>query len=575
MTFCEARTADDVNPFDPVLDKPHSLDYDALPPNARYPLANQDLRALVDGSSDLCQLEWPWAGVPYAKSVEVRISDLQDDEFMPLVTQFYPGYQETIYGAEGMIVTKRIATPYRAAYERAILWMLECQAEGDRLLRLEVRIDWGQPLEQRIVDGLLVAQHNPRAAQGIYAQRNADSTRVFGNPHGRPDLVELSDPSRARLVYHVLVNGIVEVPLILTVSDVGEQVAWNGFLALRDSERAFEQSVENWGRLLAVGRLWTPDPRLNRAVQAGRIAAIRQTPRLRTGFAPADLDIRRIPALVDAFDVFDPVQSRNLLAHLRRLAERTGGSLPLTLPQRARQAPADAGPLLGAAVAAYLHALAAHLARHGDDELLAEHFPALRACADALISRRAGLSASDAELHLAFADAARLALLHRAEADAARWQSEAAYHAERSPRGPNGAQELWTLFQGWQVRDNGLWSFSSPWIAVESAGRAVWDGSGIARTPDGWAVAPAMPSHWLWWALLALPLPDGPLSLVWDGVTLHANRPVRTDLPLALHSSIRMLHTDEHDFRPEFDFSNSGADSPPRFRPDFMRSQQT
>ncbi len=570
-----------MNPFDPVLDKPQSLDYGSLPPNARFPLANQDLHAVADGSSDLCYLEWPWAGTAYAKSVEVRISDLQDDEFMPLVTQFYPGYQETISGAEGMIVTKRISTPYRAAYERAVLWMLECQAEGDRLLRLEIRIDWGEPLEQRMVDGLLVAQHNPRDAQGIYDQRNADSTRVFGNPHGRPDLAEISDPSRARLVYHVLVNGIVEVPLILTVSDVGEQVAWNGFLALRDSERAFEQSIENWNRLLRVGRLWTPDPRLNRAVQAGRIAAIQQTPRLRTGFAPADLDVRRIPSLVDAFDVFDPVQSRNLLAHLRRLAERTGGSLPVTIPLRAKQTPADAGPLLGAANAAYLCALSAHLARHGDAELLAEHFVAVRAGADALIQKRAGLAASDAELHLAFAAAARLAERHFAGADAARWQSEARYHAERASHAPhddagtNDTQDTWALLQSWQLRDNGLWSFSSPWTAIELAGRTVWRGCGVSRTPDGWALTPAAPSQWAWWALLDLPLPDGALSLVWDGATLHASRPLHTELPLEVHSSMRMLHTDEHDFRPEFEFAGSGAAGPTRFRPEFMRSQQT
>ncbi len=65
---------------------------------------------------------------------------------------------------------------------------------------------------------------------------------MFGNPHGRPDIVELDEPQRARLVYHVLVNGIVEVPLILTFSDVGEQVGWNSFLALRDVELVFDKS---------------------------------------------------------------------------------------------------------------------------------------------------------------------------------------------------------------------------------------------------------------------------------------------------------------------------------------------
>ena len=113
--------------------------------------------------------------------------------------------------------------------------MLECQAEGDLLVRLDIEIDWGEPLTQRIVDGLLVAQLNPRRAQGVYAQRNADLTCVFGNPYGRPSSYEFDDQGHARLSYYILINGIVEVPLLLTVSDVGEQVAWNGFLAMRDA----------------------------------------------------------------------------------------------------------------------------------------------------------------------------------------------------------------------------------------------------------------------------------------------------------------------------------------------------
>ena len=122
-------------------------------------------------------------------------------------------------------VTKRLITPWKSPDDKALIWLLECQAEGDRLLKLEVEIDWGEPLTQRMVDGLLVAQRDPEPARGIYAQSNAESTRIFGNPHGRPDQVDIDDASRARLIYHVPVNGIVEVPLIFTVSDVGEQLA--------------------------------------------------------------------------------------------------------------------------------------------------------------------------------------------------------------------------------------------------------------------------------------------------------------------------------------------------------------
>ena len=119
-------------------------------------------------------------------------------------------------------------------------------------------------------------------------QSNAESTRVFGNPYGRPDEVHLEDPQRARLVYHVLVNGMVEVPLLLTISDVGEQVAWNGFLSLRDVEQVFDASSEAWNRLLRAGRLWTPDPAFNHAVHDGKLEAIRRVQRLRSGWSPSD-----------------------------------------------------------------------------------------------------------------------------------------------------------------------------------------------------------------------------------------------------------------------------------------------
>jgi hypothetical protein len=230
------------NPFDPILDQPQSIDFDSIDAHAAYLLANHDLYFYADAETDLHDLTWPWADECYARHIRMRISDAHGDThgegLVPMVTRYFGGYQEVILGSEGVIISKRLAVPLGSNYDRAVLWMLECQAEGDRLLRLEIEIDWGEPLTQRMVDGLLVAQQNPGRAQGIYSQKNADSTRVFGNPQGRPSSLELDDENgRATLVYYVLVNGIVEVPLILTISDVGEQVAWNGFLALRDGER--------------------------------------------------------------------------------------------------------------------------------------------------------------------------------------------------------------------------------------------------------------------------------------------------------------------------------------------------
>ena len=91
----------------------------------------------------------------------MAISDWQDGPLTPLAVRCFPGHQETIAGAEGMIVTKRLITPWKSPDDKAIIWLLECQAEGDRLLKLEIDIDWGEPFSQRIVDGLLLAQRNP------------------------------------------------------------------------------------------------------------------------------------------------------------------------------------------------------------------------------------------------------------------------------------------------------------------------------------------------------------------------------------------------------------------------------
>ena len=348
-----------MDPFDPILDKPHAVDLDEVEVGAVYPLANQDVVFEADAQANLHSLFWPWADAEYARQVIVRIFDLHDDEFVPMVTQSYAGYQETIYGTEGMIVSKRLVAPFKSPYDRAAMWLLDCQAEGDRLLRIEVEIDWGEALTQRMVDGLLVAQRNPQEPQGLYGQHNAESTRVFGNPHGRPDQVDLEDPQRARLVYHVLVNGMVEESLLLTISDVGEQMAWNGFLALRDSSIIFEKGTNSWLSALKQGRLWTPDPRFNRAVQAGRIAAMRHIQRLRTGLASTDRLVARTPALVSVSDAFDVVQSRNLLAHLRRVVDKSASVLPERLPLHAKEVVVPP-PRLLATNGAYVNAFMRH-----------------------------------------------------------------------------------------------------------------------------------------------------------------------------------------------------------------------
>jgi hypothetical protein len=574
-----------MDPFDPILDQPQVINTDEIHSAASYRLANHDLCFNVDAATDLNDLYWPWADAIYARSIRIKVADAQDGELMALVTREYPGYQESILGSEGVIISKRLAAPLGSGYDRAVLWMFDCQAEGDRLLRLDIEIDWGEPLTQRMVDGLLVAQLNPGRAQGIYGQQNADSTRVFGNPHGRPSVAELDEEGRAHLVYYVLVNGMVEVPLVLTISDVGEQIAWNGFLALRDAERAFELSVGAWEKVIKTGRLWTSDPQLNRAVQTGRLAAARHLARLRTGIAPSTRRVEDAPALVKSLDAFDLVQSRNLLAHLRRVAERSNGKLPELLPLHPKEAPADPGPAIVQTNGAYLAALHDHLQRHPDAELLAEHYIAVQACAEALVQlhwQHASpvapvLVSTGAGLRHALA----LATLHNDSANVARWESEVS-NLERQTGALDAemgslVQDDWQTRTGWMLCADRPWTFADPYLGIAFAGDAIWCACALQWQDGDLWVYPTRCAPWRWWALLDLPQTgtEVAFSLVWDGETLHTTRPVQSDQPVAQWRRIRALRTDELDFDLQFEMTPTtnadGATDRPRhiFHPQF------
>lgn len=580
-----------MNPHDPILDQPQSIDVEELDGASAYLLANPEIRFQADARTDLVDLCWPWADGCYARSVRTRMTLYQagafGDELVPMVNRYYPGYQETIYGSETLIVSQRLAVPFKSADDRSVLWTHECQAEGDTLVRFDVEIDWGEPLTQRIVDGLLVAQRNPRPGQGVYRQSNAESTRVFGNPHARPDTAELDDAAgTARLAYLVLVNGIVDVSFLLTLSDVGEQVAWNAFLAQRDTERSFQLSNKAWEETLKTARIWTPDAQFNHAVQAGKLATVQQLVHLRSGMAPADRRVERVPVLVAGLDALDLHQSRNVLAHLRRVAERSDGCLPEKLPVRPKDPLPTPGPALPFAVlaasnAAYLGALHLHLQRHFDAGLLADHMNGVRLCAEALVQRRGGRDdAPGPHLHAAARglDAAvALALLHGdgGGADAARWASEAAHFAQQAGEQPPAPLAGRLDAGGWSMPLERPWGFADPWAGVALAADAVWTGVGVCWEAGTPAVRPAMPAAWEWWALVGLPIGGAPLTLVWDGALLHATRPVASDLPVQVHERIRVLNTEDVGFDLQFEFRDgAGEAAPRRFHPAFTRFER-
>ncbi|MBV7337093.1 hypothetical protein KFU94_54475 [Chloroflexi bacterium TSY] len=600
---------DDLNQLSPALDQPQMIDYIPDDPNEHDQddtislFANQEIVFQADAKADLLNLFWPWANANYVKNVRVHLSAPREEYFEPLVTRIYPGYQETIYGSEGVIVSKQLLAPQKSHNDRSVLWVLGCQAEGDRLLQIDIEIDWGEPLSQRMVDGLLVAQHNPRPAQGIYKQQNAESTRVFGNPQGRPSEVHLDDPQRATLVYYVLVNGEVEVPLLLTVSDVGEQMAWNGFLALREGELILEKSSRVWDKLLRAGRLWTPDVQLNHAIYAGKIATVYSVQRLRSGLSPRGRQIEDMAALVDSLDVFDVTQSRNLLAQMRRLAEQTNGCLPQLVPLSSNEKSgkekyhkesltqttepeiaSESGDSLAQTNGTYLRALARHMERHFDEGLLSRHYTAVGLCAEMLLRLLAKPDRQDEVVSVAEAlhDASQLASLYQDSDNRDRWHSasQEALSNSTEANADSGQSNHSSIAQqleesGWTTSEHGLRRFASPIRGIALAGDAIWHGCGLLWTKDGYLVNPTWPSTWTWWALLDLPIgtmtDEKTLSLVWDGQTLHSTQPVQSDYPVLLHEQIRSLNTDEDSFDLRFEFidQNEGGTEKSDFSPTF------
>ncbi len=535
-----------MNPQSPILDQPQIIEWAEHAPHFTQQLANGEIVFAVDENTDLRDLFWPWAGERYAKRIALRVSAPREEDLIPLVTRLYPGHQELIMGTEGVILTKRVAAPRGSDYDRSVIWLLDCQAEGDRLLRLDVEIDWGEPRTQRIVDGLLVAQRNPGPLRGIYSQSNAELTCVFGNPQARPDQVDLASDQHAHLVYHVLVNGMVEVPLMLAVSDVGEQMAWNGFLALRDADRAFELSSKAWEKLLQTGRLWTPDPALNQVVQTGKLAAARHVQRVRTGFAATHQSTVNSAALVGCTDSFDITLSRNLLAHLRRVAEETLGRLPEVLPLRPKEAALDPGAALAETNGAYLEALANHLRHHFDQALLAEHYTAVGLCTEQLY--RQAQQAITPGVPQALAHASQLAQWQRDAPNAARWQAVVATaDAEQRP-----ATSM-TL-----ARPSAApWHFPDLWQGIQWTGRTLWQGCGLHWQDDQLWVTPTWPATWEWWALMELPyIDDRRLSLVWDGQTLHSTQSIQSTLPVQQWDTIRTRRTDELEFDLQFELQS-------------------
>lgn len=422
--------------------EPLSYDVERLAGGASF--GSLSAFAQADALSNLLGFYTPSDNRWAVRRVAYRFSSLGPgiEQLEPLVTQFYPSHQETIWGTEGLILTQRVFLPYEAGYERGVCWLIEVQAEGPRLIQVEIELEFdAADVALRMQDGLLVAT---RAA-------DPNHVRVFGSS-GPPSYVDLNTPGRALLMYHVLIEGEIEQPFVLSASDAGEQLAWNGFLVLSDTERVFRETVRALDQRLAQAHVFTPDARVNQTLQWAKISLVRGQQRWRWGLGvPTESGTDRIDVAQSAWYAlganwltpdFVGRQLQFLVTHAQEDDGRLAGAL--AAHDLAREPAASSVPTSLFLLAWQRHLNTSLEASDAAPTLssLPTLYPHLRAAAESLTSSQETVL-SDTLAHSALHAAADIAHLAGHDNDRRRFAQAAQALAARLARENPGWSVLW------------------------------------------------------------------------------------------------------------------------------------
>ncbi|MEZ4659429.1 MAG: hypothetical protein R2911_17865 [Caldilineaceae bacterium] len=122
----------------PALDQPQTIEHDAdLSEAVRFRLANQiwSLTPMCMPIYTIFFGRGPMSLTPAASALGSALRD----EFVPLVTLFPAGKRKD-HWLRGHYC-EQAAGLADGTYDRSALWIFECQAEGDRLLRIDVEVD--------------------------------------------------------------------------------------------------------------------------------------------------------------------------------------------------------------------------------------------------------------------------------------------------------------------------------------------------------------------------------------------------------------------------------------------------
>ncbi len=375
-----------------------SCDVDALPTGGCY--GNRDAFARADAASDLDGLYCPFDDHWYCGRVRFRFF-AAGEPLIPMATRFFPAYQETIYGTEGIVLSKRMFVPFQVGYQQAVCWQMDLETEGHQYIQIEVDVRWPavrsdghtrQPpqaeqekrVRQEIESGLLVART-------VGQEREV---RVFGS-NGPPSQVQLVEPGRARLTFFVLAEGYVDVPFILTFSPAGEQMAWNGFLANGEAGVLLQESSRRVEEAISQGRLLTPDPVINRGLAWAAINTLRVQQRYRhgSGFTndpPGDIVVVRDAAWYGlGADYLTPDFVSDLYELIRQHGVHEGGKLTEYIHATGGTRD-DYGLNLNDDTPLFIVAVHHHYALHQDAAFLKRLYPAARDAANWIIRQIEG-----------------------------------------------------------------------------------------------------------------------------------------------------------------------------------------
>ncbi|HWE64428.1 MAG TPA: hypothetical protein VHB98_22165, partial [Chloroflexota bacterium] len=256
-------------------------------------------------------------------------------------TTFYPAHQLTTYSSDAVEVRKTFFVPYGAddllsAYtvararnflETPVVMTVEVSIQFPQFAWAEyVKLPDLSQKEKRVRsevrDGLLVTTTVGREQE----------VRVLGSTATLVDA--RCDERAAHLRYEVTLEPQQELEIAwpMVISNAGEEDALARYAA-GDYQRAFQQTQEEFARLLGCCDVLTPDPVITRAIMWAKVNMLRDQRRYPIGLSltndpPQDiLVVRDVAWFTIGVDYFTPWFSRGSLELVRDYGVEPGGAL--------------------------------------------------------------------------------------------------------------------------------------------------------------------------------------------------------------------------------------------------------